>query len=148
MYRIDNATAVTPIPATPAVGPNPNRFFTKGNPGGGIPATVVDDHWLNTVQEEICAVVVAAGLTLDKANLGQLLAAIQLLGAKAHTHTQGSSNATWTVNHNMGSANHHITVRDGNGKIIQPDWDQSTIGANTDTIVFNEAITGTAYVSL
>lgn len=148
MYRIDNATAVTPIPATPGVGPNPNYFFTAGNPGGGIPATIVDAHWLNTVQEELAAVVVAAGLTLTKGTLNQLLSAIQLLGAKAYTHTQGSSSASWSVAHNMGSVNHHITVRDAGGKIIQPDWDQSTIGANTDTLVFNEAITGSAYVSL
>lgn len=77
MYRIDNATAITPIPAPAAVGPNPNYFFTKGNPGSGIPATVVDDDWANAVQEEICGVIEGAGILLDKTKRNQLLTALQ-----------------------------------------------------------------------
>jgi hypothetical protein len=44
--------------------PGTEGYFTNGNPGGGIPATEVPDWWLNMVQEELRAVVVAGGLTL------------------------------------------------------------------------------------
>lgn len=80
MYRIDNDTAVPALPVPAAVGPNPNHYFTKGNPGSGIPATIVDDDWANAVQEEICAVIVAAGISLNKTNRAQLLAALRATG--------------------------------------------------------------------
>ena len=79
VYRIDNGTAVTLLPTPAAVGPNPVGYFTKGNPGTGLAATVVDDDWLNMVQEEIIAVVAAANLTPDKTNRAQLLASIRIL---------------------------------------------------------------------
>lgn len=72
MYRIDNATAITPIPAPAAAGPNPDYFFTKGNPGLAIPATIVDDDWLNAIQEELCNVIGAAGISLSKTVRTQL----------------------------------------------------------------------------
>lgn len=56
MYRIDNSTAISALPTPAVVGPNPNYYFTKGNPGSGIPATIVDDDWANAVQEELCYV--------------------------------------------------------------------------------------------
>lgn len=92
MYRIDNATAIAVIPTPAAVGPNPNSFFFKGNPGVGTPATVVDDDWANAVQEEICGVIVAAAITLDKTNRTQLLAAIRALG-----RTKLTANTTYFV---------------------------------------------------
>lgn len=74
MYRIDNSTAVTTIPTPGAVGPNPNGYFTDGNPASGIPATVVDDDWLNAVQEEIANAVESDGTVLSKTNRTQLKA--------------------------------------------------------------------------
>lgn len=49
--------------------------FSDGTPGV-TQATVVDDDWLNAVQEEICNAVVMTGLTLNKAAHNQLWSAI------------------------------------------------------------------------
>jgi cytoskeletal protein CcmA (bactofilin family) len=83
MFRIDNTTAVGIIPAVPAAG-TPG-YFTKGNPATGIDATIVDDWWLNTVQEEIITVVVNAGLTLNKNDRTQLYQAIVQIAAGFET---------------------------------------------------------------
>ncbi|WP_027367398.1 tail fiber protein [Desulfocurvibacter africanus] len=65
MHRIDHATAQ-------------GGLFTEGDPQTALPATVVTDDWLNSVQEEIVKVVVdGGGAALNKADNGQLLAAIQ-----------------------------------------------------------------------
>lgn len=79
MYRIDNATAVAALPTPEEVGPNPDGYFTKGDPGAGIPATIVDDDWANAVQEELIAIVEAGGLTPSKTVLTQVRDAINLL---------------------------------------------------------------------
>lgn len=76
MYRIDNSTAVPAIPVPAAVGPNPNHYFTKGNPGSGIPATIVDDDWANAIQEEIAYVIEQTGVVLSKVSRTQLRTAI------------------------------------------------------------------------
>lgn len=68
MFRIDSDGAT-----------NDNKF-TEGNPVQSIPATVVSADWLNdTVQEELCRVVEYAGLTLNKQDNTQLLAALRIL---------------------------------------------------------------------
>jgi len=77
MYRIDNTTSASVLPTPAAVGPNPNSYFTSGNAGGGIPATIVDQDWANAVQEEICYVIEQSGATLSKTTRTQLLAAIK-----------------------------------------------------------------------
>jgi hypothetical protein len=79
MYQIDGSTAAVTEPTPAAPGPNPGGFFTNGSPGV-TPATIVDQDWLNAVQQEICNVITAASLTLSKTNQGQLLQAIQTLG--------------------------------------------------------------------
>src|SRR5690242_9782224 len=79
MYRIDNSTAATSMPAVAAPGPKPDGFFTKGNPLTPIPATIVDDDWLNTLQEELIAVVQAAALTPSKSTRTQVRDAINAL---------------------------------------------------------------------
>ena len=48
-------------------------MFTEGNPGTGTPATVVGADWLNDVQEELCDLIEAAGITLVKGDTTQLL---------------------------------------------------------------------------
>ncbi|WP_055135552.1 hypothetical protein [Pseudomonas corrugata] len=64
MHRIDGPGATV------------DNKFTEGDPVSAVPATVVTDDWLNAVQEEVVAVIASAGLTLNKANNAQLLAAI------------------------------------------------------------------------
>lgn len=67
MHRIDGAGAA------------PGNLFTEGNPTAGTPATVVTDDWLNAIQEEIIGVLTAASIAPNKANNGQLAAAISAL---------------------------------------------------------------------
>lgn len=74
MQRVKRSSAVVALPTAPGGG-TPG-YFALPNPGGGVPATVPGYEWFNSVQEEICAVIAAAGITLDIANTGQLLAAL------------------------------------------------------------------------
>ena len=53
------------------------NLFTNGDPGNGIAATVVEEDWLNAVQEELCNTVEDAGITLVKGTNTQLLAALK-----------------------------------------------------------------------
>lgn len=73
MHRIDGAGATA------------DNKFTEGNPTTGVPATEVTADWANAVQEEPIAVILAAGLELNKADNTQLLQAIQLLIAGGGT---------------------------------------------------------------
>lgn len=77
MFRVDTSTAAAALPTNDPVG-TPG-YFTKGDPVGGIPATVPGQDWCNSVQEEILAPILAAGLTPSKANRAQLLQALQTL---------------------------------------------------------------------
>jgi hypothetical protein len=76
VHRIDNESNTSTLPAPAAVGVNPNGYFTGGNPGGGIPPTIVTADFMNAIQEEIANVILDAGLTLNKTTQNQLLAAI------------------------------------------------------------------------
>jgi hypothetical protein len=93
MYQIDNATAVTTAPATPAVGPNPGGHFTSGNPGSSppVPATTVDAYWLETVQDELGNLVTGAGLAQAKGNTSQVLEAVAIIGNRIATFTSSGS---------------------------------------------------------
>jgi hypothetical protein len=92
MNRVDTSTAVLSLPAQETPG-NPG-YFTKGNPGTGLPATVPGQDWFNAVQEELMAIIEAAGLTPDKANLNQVLEAINILSQAArYAADTGSANA-------------------------------------------------------
>jgi hypothetical protein len=77
MFKIDSSTAVTTMPTPSAYG-TPG-FFAHGD-GVSVPYTVLTSDWANAVQMEIANVVTAAGLSLDKTNQSQLLAALALLG--------------------------------------------------------------------
>jgi hypothetical protein len=79
MYRIDNANATTVLPTPLAPGPVSRGFFQSGNPSTGQKATTVDRDWANASQEEICAVIEAAGIALSKTNNAQLLAALRAM---------------------------------------------------------------------
>lgn len=77
MFRIDDATAAAALPSMPAAG-TPG-YFTEGNPGTGVPATVVPDWWLNQIQEEIIHVLSQASVTPAKGTNTQLYQAVQAL---------------------------------------------------------------------
>jgi hypothetical protein len=77
MFKIDSATSSASAPTYPSAG-TPGHF-TKGNPGSGIAATLLDDWWLDQIENEIANVITGAGITLAKGTNTQLLAAIQAL---------------------------------------------------------------------
>lgn len=81
MHRIDGPGAT-----------QDNRF-TEGNPSTGVPATEVRAAWLNSVQEELAAVIEAAGIELDDSaddSQEQLLTALrQLFGGDATEEQRG-----------------------------------------------------------
>lgn len=65
MHRIDGPGATV------------DNKFTDGDPVGGVPATLVTDDWLNDVQENLMAVIVAAGVTPTKGRAEDLLDAVK-----------------------------------------------------------------------
>lgn len=71
MHRIDHVTA-----SKNHNGAGKNGF-TEGDPVGGVAPTVVTDDWLNDVQENVCEVIEAEGITLVKADGSQLNDAIE-----------------------------------------------------------------------
>lgn len=77
MHRVDNASSADVMPDIGPVGPNPNGFFQEKNAQLGQPGTKLDASWLNTLQEEVCNVITAAGIELSKSSRTQLLTAIQ-----------------------------------------------------------------------
>lgn len=81
MQRIDGPTraAVLPAPAATGTGDAAPGYFAHGDLLDGVPYTTLDPDWCNAVQEEILAPIIAAGLTPDKADHAQLLAALSIL---------------------------------------------------------------------
>lgn len=78
MQRVKRSTAVAAMPAPPNGG-TPG-YFASPSPQGGVPATIPGYEWFNSVQEELCAIIAAAGINLDIANSAQLLAALRSAG--------------------------------------------------------------------
>jgi len=95
MYRIDNSTAATTLPTPGPVGPNPNGFFTVGDPASGIPATVVDGDWMNAVQEELANAITSDGTALSKTDRTQLAA--KLKGRQLAVPSAKTSSGSYTA---------------------------------------------------
>ncbi|MFL1552510.1 hypothetical protein ACI77I_26075 [Pseudomonas sp. D47] len=72
-----------------------DRRFSEGDFELGIDATPLAATFLNNLQEEVCAVIEGAGMTLDPANQAQLLTAIEAL-IKAKGSTQSTLVQTFT----------------------------------------------------
>ena len=69
------------------------NLFVDQDPVGGTPGTVVDDDWLNAVQEEIVYVIEQAGIVLAKGTNTQLLAAIKKVFDQPYAADAGAANA-------------------------------------------------------
>lgn len=103
MYRIDDATAATSLPTPESAGAE--GYFTEGNPATGTPATKIRGSWLNMVQEELCAILAAAGIARSKTNYNQVNSALQkmyspVVGAARNlvmSVTSASATATLTA---------------------------------------------------
>ena len=62
----------------------------------------------------------------------------------SYVHVQGLANTTWTVNHNLGTADVWFQIKDSNNKIIYADT--TTIDANSFTVNLTTAESGTVVV--
>lgn len=72
--------------------------FTDGNPQTGQPSTLVDDEWLNSIQETLVDAILFAGIALAKGDHTQLRAAIIALAAGAAGAGGGAVPTTRQVN--------------------------------------------------
>ncbi|MEO1700393.1 MAG: hypothetical protein AAFU73_24105 [Planctomycetota bacterium] len=70
----------------------PGGRFDDPDPGTGAPGTTIDAAHMNAVQDELIALIEGAGLAPDRANLAQLLEAVQRLAGT----TGGLRN--WIIN--------------------------------------------------
>lgn len=122
MYRIDTPDAVASVPAPAGLGTE--GYWTHGNPGTGEAATTLDQDWLNALQENLIAFLIAAGIAHSKSDHSRLWQALLRLGAFQDT----------------GSANHLIA-----GPPAGVTFDGSTIGLGT-TIKVKVAVTNTGAV--
>ncbi|HEX7853884.1 MAG TPA: hypothetical protein VF503_09330, partial [Sphingobium sp.] len=108
MFRIDHTTAASALPA-PEVAGTPG-YFSEGDVIAGQPATIVTGDWLNMVQEELVALVLAGGGIPNKSNRSQVRDALLTIFA-------AKTGATFTGN---------VTVQ-GTGS--------ATLGPNGDIVI-------------
>ena len=76
MHRIDNVTAAGSLPTPASAGTA--GYFSNATPGSGTP-TIVDNDWCNDIQEELIAILTAAGTTPSKTTHNQVLTSLQAL---------------------------------------------------------------------
>ncbi len=87
---------------TDGAGATADNKHTGGDPQAGTEATVVTADWLNDVQENIAAVIEAAGIALTKGRAEDLLDAIRTLASDvavlevAHRTSGGENGGTLT----------------------------------------------------
>lgn len=104
----------------------PDHLFHNGDPFNAIQGTVVTAEWLNAVQEEIAAVIEAAGIELDPLQAGQLYQAVVTATATATTQPAGDSSkkvATDEFVFNALGGIATVNVSGANNKVLtQPQW--------------------------
>lgn len=76
-----------------AAGAAPGNLFTNGNPATSTPATILEEEWHNTVQEELAVIVEDEGYTLDQtgADTSQVQVAIGMKNLTASILNNQSS---------------------------------------------------------
>ncbi|MGC6069964.1 hypothetical protein VU548_19370, partial [Escherichia coli] len=128
MHRIDTKTA-----QKDKFGAGKNGF-TRGNPQTGTPATDLDDDYFDMLQEELCSVVEASGVSLEKGRHDQLLTALRalLLSRKNPFGDIKSDGTVKTALENLGLG--EAAKRDvGNGQNQIPDMSAWECGGDTTT---------------
>jgi hypothetical protein len=96
MDRVDSNGAVLVMPQ-PAAPETPPGYFDDGDIATERNGTVVPAWWLNSVQEEILAVIAEAGLTPNRAQLGQLKEAIASLIASGASPAMSKANEAYDL---------------------------------------------------
>ncbi|EEC7658557.1 phage tail protein [Escherichia coli] len=77
MFYVDNPTGVPVMPPVAAELSKTTLYFTEG--GNGIPPTYPGPDWFNIIQSELLKILEEAGITPDKADTGQIMAALKKL---------------------------------------------------------------------
>ncbi|MGC0901028.1 carbohydrate kinase [Pantoea agglomerans] len=109
MHRIDTSTA-----QVDKFGAGKNGF-TGGNPQTGELPTALDADFFDAVQEEIARVIEAAGLTLNKTNKAQLLAAMNTLVGPGRLLNVQLFNASGTYTPTPGTKSIVVEVQGAGG---------------------------------
>ena len=146
MYQIDNASAAASRPAASSAG-TPG-WFTDGNPGTSTPATIFPAEFANMLMAEILNVLTAAGVTADKTNSAQLLAALRAAGVfQTQATNDSTTKVATTAFANPGSSQSTSGYQKlPSGLIIQ--WGQVTNSATPQTntaVTFPIAFTSACY---
>ena len=92
MQRVTDPSVSATLPAPSSTG-SPG-YYTSGDAAAGVAATIVTKDWLNGIQEELLALITAAGLTPDIANNAQIL---QALRSGALTYSVDTSTTANTI---------------------------------------------------
>lgn len=74
-----------------------DNAFADGNPQIGRQGTIIDEQWLNDVQENICLLIEAASIALVKGDGGQLKDAVMALDAALLAVAQAYTDARETA---------------------------------------------------
>ncbi len=101
-------------------------LFRSGDPFNGIQGTAISAAWLNTIQSEISAVCIAAGVPLNDALSNQLLTAMLKLMTTAATQPAGDSSTKVATDQFVNTAiNGIVVVNIGGGAdsvLTQAQW--------------------------
>ena len=137
MFRIDHPTAVPAMPALAA--PGAPGYFTGGDPATALPATVVTADWANEVQEEIVAVIAAAGLALTKGDTTQLYKAIAKLGTPRWvvlaTGTVLTAGVRLIPDNTAAAVSYTLPAAPADGDVIE--WRQGATSFATNPVAFD-----------
>ena len=81
--KATNSVPLAQADTAPATGTA--QYATSGNPAGGVPATLFPAYAWNMIQDELMAILSAAGVTPDDTKWSQVIEALQTMfqGAKA-----------------------------------------------------------------
>lgn len=111
----------------PPVGGTP-QYGTDGNPGTGTPATRWPAYWVNSLINELMAVLAAGGVTPDRNVETQLRDAIKAM-------TMPTKGSGWVL----------IKLADGTSKLLQ--WSNYNISIGSTSNVSSPATAGTGTVA-
>lgn len=139
MHRIDSANAV-------------NGRFVAGNPVTGQRPTTHTAAHDNAMQDEICAVIEAAGITLDKGANDQLLLAInalidQRIAAALEGISLGGSSGTVTCQQVAAILANYASITPADGTLVincpdQPDTTPSSLTLSPDSGILAAEVAG------
>lgn len=153
MFRIDDPSATPSLPAQlPAGTPG---YFSRGNPGSGIRPTTLTVDWANIVQEELMAILAAAGITPAKGDTDQVLDALNVLYRPGRILREVSlfsatgATATGTYVASAGTNFVHVRMVGGGGAgggTLATAVGESAAGSGGASGTYCEFVVGVSYV--